>query len=361
MLRRFAHVYGIAARRDQTCGTRGGGSLRGAYLLGRIQHGSIGSDGCGPALRSDNGMQLPGGEGSGGCLGSSNRKRAGLRGDFADIAPGPLRRAKDWENGRAPSSWRTTLGITSRNTSQKNCRFRRQAIPPSSLMLDQITPLILTYNERENIVRTLTPARVGSRDCTRRQFQHRRDPGAGAGNTSQRSRAAAKFRFVRGPMQFRLGANPITLGFFRWTRTTNWRGKLNRGNRGGWSLRPRFRGIRRALYIAFGAARCGAPFILPASSFTGVRPPDTKTMGTGIVCGCGMAACECFGLACVMTIASRSHRWLSSQDRYMLIEGPHLLASPLGSLKSQDRLRRRANLGARHSLHLPALWQKADI
>ena len=35
-------------------------------------------------------------------------------------------------------------------------------------------------------------------------------------------------------------------------------------------------------------------------------------------------------------------RWLQSQDRYMLIEAPHLLGAPAVSLSYQDRLRRRA-------------------
>ena len=34
-------------------------------------------------------------------------------------------------------------------------------------------------------------------------------------------------------------------------------------------------------------------------------------------------------------------RWLASQDRYMLIEAPHLLGANPGQLKGQDRLRRR--------------------
>ena len=37
-------------------------------------------------------------------------------------------------------------------------------------------------------------------------------------------------------------------------------------------------------------------------------------------------------------------RWLQSQDRYMLIEAPHLLATPAFGLSRQDRLRRRAFL-----------------
>lgn len=35
-------------------------------------------------------------------------------------------------------------------------------------------------------------------------------------------------------------------------------------------------------------------------------------------------------------------RWLHAQDRYMLIEAPHLLTSQTGNLKRQDRWRRRA-------------------
>ena len=37
-------------------------------------------------------------------------------------------------------------------------------------------------------------------------------------------------------------------------------------------------------------------------------------------------------------------RWLHSQDRYMLIEAPHLLAAPMSGLTQPDRLRRRAFL-----------------
>ena len=37
-------------------------------------------------------------------------------------------------------------------------------------------------------------------------------------------------------------------------------------------------------------------------------------------------------------------RWLQSQDRYMLIEAPHLLAAPATALSRQDRLRRQAAL-----------------
>ena len=37
-------------------------------------------------------------------------------------------------------------------------------------------------------------------------------------------------------------------------------------------------------------------------------------------------------------------RWLRSQDRYMLIEAPHLLSAPASALSRQDRLRRRAFL-----------------
>ncbi len=37
-------------------------------------------------------------------------------------------------------------------------------------------------------------------------------------------------------------------------------------------------------------------------------------------------------------------RWLRSQDRYMLIEAPHLLAAPVSGLSRPDRLRRRAFL-----------------
>lgn len=37
-------------------------------------------------------------------------------------------------------------------------------------------------------------------------------------------------------------------------------------------------------------------------------------------------------------------RWLLSQDRYMLIEAPHLLGTPATCLSQQDRLRRRAFL-----------------
>ena len=37
-------------------------------------------------------------------------------------------------------------------------------------------------------------------------------------------------------------------------------------------------------------------------------------------------------------------RWLQSQDRYMLIEAPHLLAAPTAGLSWQDHLRRRAFL-----------------
>jgi hypothetical protein len=34
-------------------------------------------------------------------------------------------------------------------------------------------------------------------------------------------------------------------------------------------------------------------------------------------------------------------RWLSSQDRYMIIEAQHLLSTPLNQLSAQDQLRRR--------------------
>ena len=37
-------------------------------------------------------------------------------------------------------------------------------------------------------------------------------------------------------------------------------------------------------------------------------------------------------------------RWLLSQDRYMLIEAPHLLKAPVAGLSRQDRLRRQAFL-----------------
>lgn len=37
-------------------------------------------------------------------------------------------------------------------------------------------------------------------------------------------------------------------------------------------------------------------------------------------------------------------RWLQSQDRYMLIEAPYLLTTPAADLSRQDRLRRRAFL-----------------
>ncbi len=39
-------------------------------------------------------------------------------------------------------------------------------------------------------------------------------------------------------------------------------------------------------------------------------------------------------------------RWLQSQDRYMLIEAPHLLAADPGTLKKPDRLRRRGTWAA---------------